>query len=118
LGSGLAALDVLREEDVHVLAGEPWCRPEGAELAPLPPGQPAFLAQFTLRGREGLLPGLRCPGRDLEQASARRLPQLADERHLTVGVDGDDCDGARMLDDLALVLAPALERDRDPLAAP
>ena len=44
------------------------------------------------------------------QARARRLAELPYEPHLILGVDGDDRDRAGMLDDLPLVVAPALER--------
>src|SRR5262249_58786920 len=55
-------------------------------------------------------------GRQLEQVLADCLAPLPDERELPVVVDGDNRDGAWMLDDLALVLAPALGRDVEQLA--
>jgi hypothetical protein len=45
---------------------------------------------------------------------ARRLAELADKRYLPLAVDGDYCDRAGMADDLALVVAPALDVDADP----
>ena len=48
----------------------------------------------------------------------RRLPKLADECDPVLAVDGDDRHRARMLDDLPLVVAPALERDGEQLALP
>src|SRR5207249_6335404 len=49
--------------------------------------------------------------RELEQLLPHRLPALADERQHSLPVDRDDRDRPGMLDDLTLVLAPALQRD-------
>src|SRR5207248_4294781 len=112
----LPLLDALRDEEPHPLAAEAGRRVEGGELAPRAAPQARLLLELAPRGREGLLAFLERPRRKLQQLLARRLPQLAHERHPLLRVDGDDRHRARVLDDLALVLAPALERDVDQLA--
>src|SRR5438445_347256 len=65
------------------------------------------------RGLERLLALLRRSGRELEQPLPRRLTELPDERHVALTVHRDDGDRTRMLDDLALVLAPPLDREAE-----
>src|SRR5581483_3840068 len=112
----LAGVDVLGEEQVHLLAAEARRRPEGRELRPRPAAQAALLAQLALRTRERLLPVLADARRQLEQRLARGLAELRDEPDLVLAVDGDDRDGLGVLDDLALVRAPLLDRHVDQLA--
>src|SRR5919204_250937 len=80
---------------------------------PVAAGEPRLLFELALRGRERLFIGLARAGREFEQVPARGLTQLADERRVPVGLDGEDRDRAGMVDDLALVLPPALHVDAD-----
>src|SRR5581483_3597770 len=90
-------------------------RPERRRLVPLAAAQAGLLLELAPRRRERFLAGIDRPGRQLEQPPPRRLAQLPHERHTPLPVDGHDRNRARMLHDIPLVLAPALERDVDQL---
>src|SRR5579884_170247 len=112
-GRGLAALDSLDHEQVHPLPAEPRRRPERRQLAPIAAGQPTLLLQLAPRGRQWLLPRLGRSRRQFQQPPPRRLAQLPNERHVSLGVHRHDGDRAGMLHDLALVLAPTLDREAE-----
>src|SRR5205814_848714 len=90
------------EIQVHVLAAKAGRRPERSELAPVPAGQAALLAQLTLRGRERVLPPLARAGRQLDEVPARGLAKLPHEPQLVPGVGGD-VDELPVVDDAGLV---------------
>src|SRR5204862_652606 len=115
VGVRLASLDVLREVEMHLLAAEAGRRPERRQLAPAPTRQSALLAQLAPRRRRRLLALLPRPGGQLEQPPPGRLAQLPNEGDAAVAVDCHDRHRAGMLDDLALVLAPTLDRDAEQL---
>src|SRR5262245_9684946 len=101
------------EEEVHQLATEPRRRPEPRAARPRPSAQAGLLLKLAPRGLEWLLALLTRAGRQLEQLLARRLAQLANEDDAILGVGRDDRHRAGVLDDLALVVAPALHGDAD-----
>src|SRR5262245_26496539 len=107
----LALVQVGGEEEVHQLATEPRRRPERRAARPRPSAQAGLLGELALRGLERLLALVQRAGRQLEQLLPRRLAQLADEHDAILGIDGHDRHGAWVLDDLALVVAPALDGD-------
>src|SRR4029079_8958140 len=108
--------DVLGEEEMHPLPAKAGRRVEGCDLAPAPAAQTGLLLQFALVALERGLALFERAGRQFEQLLACGLAPLTHECHVAFAVEGDD--GARplVLDDLALVLAPLLERHVDELA--
>ncbi len=83
-----------------------------------PPVRPHSSCSSRFAVTSGSSPGSHVPAGISSRRPAGRLAHLADERHLAFGVDGHDRDRARMLNDLALVLAPALDGDREELSLP
>src|SRR5579872_2129162 len=116
LGLRLALVDVGRKEDVHLLAHEAGRSPQHRTAAPVAAAEAGFLLQLALRTRERGLTRFERTGWELEQLAPRRLAQLAPEHDALVAVDGHDRHRARVLDDLAVVLAPALDDDVEQLA--
>src|SRR5207253_7096617 len=111
-----AALDALGDVQRHALPAEAGRRPERRHLVPLAAAQTRLLLELALRRRERLLALVDRACRHLDELLARRLAQLSHEDDVVVPVDGDDRDRARVFDDLALVVAPALDDDVDELA--
>ena len=104
--------------EVHVLAAESGRRPERRRArATSPPVRPHSSRSSRFAAASG-----SSPGSQRRRPAARRARLRAGSRSWRTSqtrcsrVDGDDRDGARMLDDLALVVAPALERHVDELA--
>ena len=97
---------------------KPGRRPERAELASTaPPVRPHSSRSSRFARRERLLARARaCPPAARRAACAPARAAGGRARAARSRVDGDDRDRAGMLDDLALVVAPALERDVDQLA--
>src|SRR4029077_20288859 len=118
LRRGLAALDALGGEHMHVLPAEAWRRPERGQLAPLRAGQAALLLQLSPSGGKRLLATLGSSRRELEKPTAVRLAQPRQGRDVPLVVDGDEGDRSGMLDDLAFVLAPPLDGDAEEAALP
>ena len=112
-------LDALGEVERHQLAAEAGDGPELRHLGPLAARQTGLLCELAPGSDEGLLTGpVERACRELDEVLPGRLAQLAHEGDLPLRVDGDDHDRAGMLDDLALVVAPLLERDGEELALP
>src|SRR5919204_803508 len=109
----LGRLDVFGDVDPDELVAEARRREERCCERPVAAGEPRLLFELALRGRERLFIGLARAGGEFEQVPARGLTELADERHVPVGLEGEDRDRAGMVDDLALVLPPALHVDAD-----
>ena len=57
-----------------------------------------FLGQFTPRGVRGILTGLKCPGRNLEQPLLNGQPVVADQADVILVHQRDNRHGARMFD--------------------
>src|SRR5256885_3742783 len=115
LRTGFAALEALGEEEVHSLAAEAGSRVEGLHRLPGPACQARLLRELSPSADERCLARLERACRQLEKVSAHRLAPLANEGEHPVAIDRDYRDGAGVLDDFALVFAPALERDVDQL---
>jgi hypothetical protein len=113
---GFAGLDAFRDVHVHQLAAEARRRPELRERRPRAAAQSRLLAKLTPRALVGRLARVERSCWELEQLRARGLAQLPDEGHIVIPVDRHDRDGAGMLDDLPLVLAPALDDDVEKLS--
>ena len=96
---------------MHLLAAEAGRRVEDRPLAPAAARQARLFLELATGAVEWRLSVLERPRRQLEQLLPHRLPPLADERKHSLPVDRHDHNGTRMLDDLSLVLPPALEGD-------
>ena len=115
LRARLAAFELLREEEVHALAAEAGRRVEGRGLAPAATGQARLFRELAACAVERRLARLERARRKLEQLLPHRFAPLTHERQHPLAVDGDDRDGAWMIDDLTFVIAPALDDDIDQL---
>src|SRR5436309_8528061 len=114
--TGLAALELLGKEEVHPLAAEARCRVKRRRLAPGPTRQARLFCELAPRAGQRRLALLERARRQLEELAANRLAPLANESQHAVAVDRDNRDGAGVLHDLAVVFAPAFERDVDQLS--
>src|SRR5580765_3031980 len=108
VGARVACLDALGEEQMHPLTTEPRRRPERRHKPPVPAVEARLLCELATGRLRRLLTLLERSRRQLHHQLPRRLTLLADERDVPLAVDRDHCDRARMLDDLPLVVAPAL----------
>src|SRR4051794_14351629 len=84
-------------------------------MPPLTAAEARLLSELPLRRHERLLALVHRSRRKLQELFARRLAQLANENDVVFRIDGHDRNRAWMFDDLALVIAPPLERDVDEL---
>src|SRR5207244_10730109 len=104
---GPAALEALGQEEVHSRAAEAGSRVEGRHRLPGPACQARLLPELSPSADERCLARLERACRQLEKVCAHGLAPLANEGEHPVAIDRDDRRGAGVLDDLALVFAPA-----------
>src|SRR5439155_13093294 len=116
LGVRRARFETLGDEQVHALATEARGRVEHRRLTPGAARQAGLLLELAPGARERGLTVRQRARRQFDELPPRRFPTLAHQSEDALSIDCDDCDCPWMLDDLALVIAPALERDAEELS--
>src|SRR5919198_5953172 len=86
-GGRVAAVEILRDEEMHALATEAGRRIERRRLAPAPTCEARLFLELPARTRERGLAGFQRSGRQLDELLQRGLATLAHEGDHPVTVD-------------------------------